>query len=347
MIHFLTHPATGLEGLDSWDPDVEPGRFAHGQGHNLLELHRRLLARGHATTVGPAIPADTTLVVMMPVGLRTARPLARIRSAWPLRRYRVALVRSDLPIGFVRRFRVDAELVPNRAFLDASEGDSRLFLPVLRQRGLIVRDPARGDRVSTVCVKANPENVPEQLYRPGWRRRLEEIGVSLDIDSPAITDGEDQRWHDFHDVDVAICVRRPGQETISKPATKLLNAWAAGALPIASREPAYVELATDREDVIFVDDIDDVPDALAELRSDHDLRSRLRRGVAAAAAAQPTVDQIVEMWWDLLVSLEAPPSRRRAARSVEFIVGHENPFGVVIDGFRALAARASGGRARV
>lgn len=335
MIHFLIDAQTDIAGLDSWDPDAEPGRFANGVGHLILELHRRLLQRGLVTTIGTSIPEGTTLLVVMARRMSWARPLARVHYAWRLRRHRVVFVRNDLTIDFVRRFRVDVEVAPSRTFLTSEVRGAACVLPPLPQRGLIPRDPSRGDRIERVCLKANPRNIPEQLLERSMLDRLDELGVSLDIDAPATESGADQRWNDFGDVDVAICARRDGQETICKPATKLLNAWAAGVIPLASREPAYEEIGTDRRDVLFFDDVDEIPELLHLLRTDDELRTRLWLGIAAAAADQPTIDEQIDAWWTLFRGAERPPSTWRGLRSLAFAARREDPFVLIRDGVRA------------
>ena len=325
MIHFLVRPSLDLTGLDDWDPDAEPARFASGEGHNVLELHRRLAQRGRATTVGPDIPPGTTLVVVMTQPIARSGHHTRIRAEWALRRHPVVAIRSDCPVEVVRRFRADVEVAPSRAFLAAHGARGRCVLAPLPQRGLRRRDPARGDRIEVATMKSNPENVPGVLRSPKVLRDLEALGVTLDLDVPSVTHGADQTWHDFSGADVAICLRRSDQEIITKPATKIFNAWAAGVVPIASREPAYEEVATDGVDVLFVDDPAEVVGCLRSLVDDPALRARLRQGVAEAAAARPSVDDLVDEWWALFVANDGKPSWWRGVRSVAFMARHEAP----------------------
>jgi hypothetical protein len=321
VIHFFVNDSTDLVGLEDWDPDADPTRFASGVGHNLLELHRRLLERGRLTSVGPVVPPGTTLVVVMPWPILHTGRRVQLRSAWRLRRHRVVMVRSDLPTTCEQPVRADVVVAPNRSFIDTFGAQYMRFLPPLPQRGLMVRDASRGDRISVATLKANPENIPTRLVDGEIIDRLGALGVTLDIDSPENSSGSDQSWQDFRSVDVAVCVRRRDSETISKPATKLLNAWAAGVIPIASREPAYVEIGSDRHDVLFFDELDEVPELIRLVQDDEVLREQLWRGVAESAAAQPTLDQLVDDWWSLFLENQAPPSRWRGFRSLSFFVG--------------------------
>lgn len=323
MIHFFVDEGVDLTGLDEWDPDADPGRFADGVGHNLLELHRRLLVTGRTTTVGPDIPAGTTLVVAMHRVFPRTDLRTLIRYAMRVRRHRVLSIRSDFPEVLRSFVRLDVEVAPNQSFIEVHGNSSMVFMPPLPQRGLVVRDPARGDLLATATLKANPNNIPDGLRDPEVIASLARLGVRLVVDQPSRVDGSDQRWNDFSDIDVAICVRREDQVTRAKPATKLRNAWLAGVIPIASREPAYTEIATDRRDVMFIDHLDDVVEVVQELHDDAGLRSRLRSGVAAAAAELPTLDAMLDDWWALFSRNEDAPSTMRGIRSVMYLVDRQ------------------------
>lgn len=338
MIHFLTSPGYDLDGLDDWDPDLDPTRHPDDVGHNLLELHRRLAQRGRLTTVGSTIPSTATAVAVLAKRLQYPRIHNRIRAAWALRRHRVVMIRSDVPLGVVPLFRIDVEVAPNQTFADrhARRLIRSVALLPLPQRGLMPRAPDRGERLEVISLKCNPENIPPPLVDSALHRRLTELDVRLEIDAPSRTNGADQRWHDFSTTDVVLCARQPGEPTIVKPATKLLNAWSAGGVVIASREPAYVELATAGEDVLFLDRLDDLPHAVRRLKDDPALRASLRQGASAAAARHADTDRIVDAWWDLLCRVEAPPSRWRAVRAVAVLAVH-----VARQVMRALSIRAA------
>ena len=325
MIHFLVCDATDLDGLDEWDPDAEPVRYADGEGHNLLELRQRLRATGRLVTVGSTVPRDATLVVFMP------RPLLRQSGgrwfglARKMSRHRVVALRSDLEMTRPLPIRTDLVVAPSQSFIKAFPQRSMKFLPLLVQRGLISREPSRGDQISVVGIKANPGGVSDWFKDPALVERLQQLGLKLDVDAPASSSGSDQSWHDFSGIDVAICARPEGRSTITKPATKLRNAWAAGVIPLASREPAYVEIGTDRHDVLFFDDPAEVPLLLGELRADAELRSRLWRGVAETAASMPSVADQVDQWWAVFLENERPPSHLRGVRSLVHFAGVQIP----------------------
>jgi hypothetical protein len=320
VIHFFVDDSTDIEGLHEWIPDDDPTLFASGVGHNLLELHRRLWLMGRKTTVGPVIPSEATLVVFMPRPLLAHSRRKRFSFAWSMRRHRTIAVRSDLPPGSPQMIRVDLVIASSRAFMAAFPGPKMDFLPPLPQRGLICRDRSRGDQISVVGLKSNPENIPRWIGEPAFVERLDRLGLKIHVDAPRDVDGSDQSWHDFSEVDVVICARAEGLPTISKPATKLRNAWAAGVIPIASREPAYVEIANDGHDVLFFDNHEEIPALLGKLCAGVELRDQLRRGVTEMSSIQPSVDEVVDAWWKLFSENESAPSFRRSARSIAFMV---------------------------
>ena len=119
--------------------------------------------------------------------------------------------------------------------------------PPLPQRGLIGRRAERFGRIRSVAFKGNPENVPPAMLSESWTAALASRGLSWWCDVPRRTDGSDQEWHDFTSVDAVVCMRNPlkRRDLARKPATRLINSWCAGSIPLADREPGYEELASD------------------------------------------------------------------------------------------------------
>jgi hypothetical protein len=153
-----------------------------------------------------------------------------------------------------------------------------------------------------MVYKSFPENLPEEMAAPTWSDRLRAIGVSWAPDIRDAVTGANS-WHDFSDADVALCVRGgSGLGLLRKPATKLINAWSAGVIPLVGREPSYVELVRHREDAMIVESVDDVVRTLEELRSDPELVRRLRRGVATRGA-QFSGPAVLDSW---TAALSAP-----------------------------------------
>lgn len=303
--HFLVDDATARV-VRNWDPDADPNRFASGLGHNLLELYARLRARGCSVTIGARIPRDTGLVISYHQAWNRVGELALALRAAP---YRTAVIRSDAPLWWRNLLPADLIVVPNRASVAIWTGRTRsrvLYRPALPQRGMIPRDRRRPG-VQRMVFKGNPENVPGYLLDPGFRDALRECGVELVIDAPTATDGGDQRWHDFREADVLLCVRAaaPDDSLLNKPPTRLINAWAAGAIPVVGPEPAYLELVHDWVDGVVVHGERDLLGAVCRLAQDRTLAEELLCA-AAARGREFDRDALLIKWIEVLAAAAGP-----------------------------------------
>lgn len=315
LIHFWSSEGLARE-VAGWEPDRDPQRFATSVGHALLELYVRLRDSGSAVALGEKPARDAALTVVAaasvrkdPAGLRRAL-VAVARTGG-----RVALIRSDTPLSWRFPLAPTCELMPYEGLAVAANQRS---LPPLPQRGLVPRRDGKLERIRTLALKCNPVTLPEELRDGRIGEALAADGVRLWLDVPATTDGSDQAWHDFGDVDAVLCARSEdvGSEWTSvKPPTKLINAWVAGCVSIARREPAYVELARDGEDVLFLDDLTELPETIRRLNEDPALLERLHEG-ARRRGREFATERVVAAWRKLLEEVAAsPPSRRRAARA--------------------------------
>jgi len=299
-VHFWTLHETSE--LLKWDPDVAPGNYLDGRGHSFFEPYARLRIRSSRVepTIGAAMPRDTEIVVVSLEELRgwKSQPLIRTNlrlAAAVLRCPRLVVVRNDLPLSVPSPPHTSLEVMPSmRSVVDSAR---QVVVPPFPQRGLRPRDPARGDRIEVMALKAMSRNVPEWVEDPRFVRELRNSGVTLRID----TESDPAAWPDFHAVDLALCVRRHHPEIDEnagyerKPPTKLINAWSAGVVPIAAREVSYVELARESRDTIFVDSADQVLRAIRTLQSDPVLAEQLRIE-GNMRSKEFTVEAVVGHW---------------------------------------------------
>lgn len=300
-----------------WDPDLEPGRFLSGYGHAFLELYVRTRARGLPVTLG-RWPAPGTRVVLasleeLALWRRRLAPSAAARLAVAaLRCPTVILIRGDLPLAIAAPRYVQLEVMPTEQAVVMP--GRQLTLPLLPQRGLVQRRRERGDRIERVALKSYRHNLPDFVLDPSFAARLGELGVELRVETES--EGS-QRWHDFSDVDVALCVRRSLPEfdtdnaALRKPATKLINAWCAGVVAIVGRESAYLELVAPEHDALIASDAEEVISAIQRLRRDPRLVRKLRT-TGEARAADFSVDAVLDRWERLLGS-ELPRGSRVTA----------------------------------
>jgi hypothetical protein len=313
LIHFWC-PDPQCAGIDAWDPDAEPQRFASGVGHSLLELYARLRDDGTvAVEVGEAASRAPRLVVVAAGAIWRDRAAADAAlQAIGRANDRYVLIRGDTPLWWHLPITPVVELMPNRSGMLKPH---QRWLPPLPQRGLVPRGGARIERIRRVALKCNPDQLPAEARDPELVAALRGEGVELWIDAPRHTDGSDQRWHDFSSVDAALCVRPAGppRDLSRKPATKLVNSWAAGCVPIAAREPAYLELATHGADAYFLESVDDLPDAVRTLNSSPELLGAIVDGVEERRREHEP-RRVLALWRDMLVAACEGPCERSGTR---------------------------------
>lgn len=306
FIHFWSRTEEA-EGVDSWDPDVEPQRFASTLGRTVLELYVRLRREGVAAAIGEKSDRRPDVVVASaPSVWRDKDAVKRLLAATATARRGYVLIRSDVPGWWHLPVAPVVEVMPNRI---VARKPNQLFIPELPQRGLIPRASTAIERITSIAVKCNPENLPDVLRDPAFAGEVRAAGVTLLIDVPRETSGPDQQWHDYSNVDAALCARRKSPSSLLwKPAGKLVNSWVAGCIPIAAREPAYLELGRHGEDVWFIDSVGDLPRALRALNGSIDTIRRLEEGVRARQQ-EFQYHRVLAQWRSLLESAAAAAPR--------------------------------------
>lgn len=306
MIHFWLHNPPPAQELRDWSPDREPQRYASGVGHNLLELYKRLEAEGVDVSIGSEVPRGVQLLVVFLKSAFEKLPPRRRALRDALRAVqqvsgRFVLIRSDALPAWQLPVRPLVEFVPTEAMITHPW---QRWLPPLPQRGLIPRRPERYGRIRSLAWKGNPPSVHPDLLSPRWQEALAARGVHWWLDMPGHTDGPDQAWHDFSEVDAVLCVRNPehsGRWGASKPPTRVINAWVAGSVPFADREPGYLERASDGEDVLFVDSPWDCLGLIDRLNGDpHALVAMEQR--CRARAEEFSVENVVARWREALLA---------------------------------------------
>jgi len=108
-----------------------------------------------------------------------------------------------------------------------------IFVPHWPQPVLVPRDSTRGQAIETAAYFGDPSNLAREIARQDFPGQLErEVGVRLEIRGSS-------RWHDYSDVDIAIAIRDFSRARhLSKPASKLYNAWLAGVPLIGGSDSA-------------------------------------------------------------------------------------------------------------
>lgn len=316
-LHFWT--AQRPKGIDAWVPDLEPEAFPSGYGHSFLEPFARL-GKVVSTSIGRWPPRRTTCIiasleeltewrshVLPDIGLQLALAASVCRS--------VAVVRNDIPLGVEVPTFTSLELMPNPE--SVRDPARQVAVPPFPQRGLIPRDPGRGTSIRVVALKALSFNVPEWVVEPQFADTLQRSGIELRIDTE---EDDSPSWHDFKEVDIALCVRRERPRFSSdkedaharKPPTKLINAWHAGAIPIVAPEAAYLGLIKDGVDGLIAATPEEVLTAIQRLSSDPVLVERMQIA-GRGRAAEHSVSEATQRWAAALRSVPKAPVSTIAA----------------------------------
>lgn len=304
-VHFWTRRP---EALVAWDPDAQPQMHSSAYGHAFLELYSRLTSAGRHVSIGPHVAKGSSLVVVSLEELAEWQPRVPARMAAHLalavlktaRTPGVAVLRVDAALFVEVPAYVCLEIMPTKASIDRSR---QVWLPMLPQRGMLRRNPDRGDRLETVALKAFSYNVPTWMDED-FAKRLTRLGFRLRID-----DEHSGRWNDFHDVDIVLCTHKT--ETLEdekrKPATKLINAWQAGVIPVCGDYVGYHELAIHEQTALFVagEDAEEYVAVLTRLRDDPQLAEQIR-GMMPTERYSPTA--VTQRYWDAFEKVQ--PARR-------------------------------------
>lgn len=170
-----------------------------------------------------------------------------------------------------------------------------VYMPLWPQPNLLPRDPDRGHRFENVCFYGDEQNLAPELQNPQWRKRLEDLGVRLVVQSAA-------HWHDYQTADAVIAVRGFGRSPyLHKPGTKLYNAWLAGVPFIGGLDSAYVADGQPGVNYLQATSPDTLLDQIRRLRDEPALRERLvTAGHLAGEAFSPTAT--LERWKNLLTA---------------------------------------------
>lgn len=145
-----------------------------------------------------------------------------------------------------------------------------IFMPHWPQPGLLPRDPSRGNTFERAAFFGPAENLAAELRDPLWQKELRhKTGITLEIRGP-------DRWQDYSDIDAVLAVRDfSHRKQLHKPATKLYNAWLAGAPFVGGTDSAYASDGKPGENYLVARSPDEVLSSLQQLSQNPALRRHL------------------------------------------------------------------------
>lgn len=317
---FVLHGAD-VEALGRLDPDRDWREFVTGERAWVLQTFLRLRRTGFEAELSTRLPRDGIAVFSASHRVQIARG--------PVQRTAALLIatRQD------RRETLfaDAEVVQNPA---QANGGNLLHVPHWPQPGMLPRDAARGDTLRRIEYKGFIGNLHPDFRDPAWPRFLGAHGIEWVCDgkvyAQGATDGLQLQWNDFRETDLVLAVRPPSADLhLRKPATKLCNAWLAGAPAMLGPESAYRSLRRDELDFIEVATRAEAEAAVLRLLEEPDRYARMRQR-ARERAAECTVERVTERWLQLLrVEVPALASEANVQRTHRWPVFWRNAAGRV------------------
>ncbi|HEY9694670.1 MAG TPA: hypothetical protein V6D15_20910 [Oculatellaceae cyanobacterium] len=184
------------------------------------------------------------------------------------------------------------------------------YIPHWTQPGLIKRDRTRDDKFENIAFFGFPENLAPELTQPSWQAKLQDLGLNW----YAATNRD--LWNNYSTIDTILAVRSfdptsryLSRNYISKPATKLYNAWCAGVPAILGYESAFQAERQSELDYLEVSSLTDVIDAIQRLRDDYKLRQAMvENGDLRAEKIKP--DKTVAKWHNFLTNVAIPAYNR-------------------------------------
>ena len=228
----------------------------------------------------------------------------------PLPRRLLVCIRAEAPLSQ----QASIHIVQNP--LDSSLARHRYYIPHWPQPELTQRNISRGDRFDTVAFFGHEDNLAKELKSQRWQVALAKRGLRARVVANNNHWNQysdlDTSWNDYRDVDAVIAVRSfdPVRGWLTrgfshKPATKLYNAWLAGAIPILGRESAYRRTGQPGKDYLEVNSFSNLLETLDRLKADTLLRRSLRAS-GNARSLEYTPSEIIRRWQFFLETVAVP-----------------------------------------
>ncbi len=200
-------------------------------------------------------------------------------------------------------------------------------MPHWIQTGLLPRDPSRGTRLERLVFKGDLVNLDPRFATDAFREELAALGVEFAA-QPYVHETKSSGWHDYRDVDAVLAIRAiAGAEMATKPASKLINAWAAGVPALLGREPAFTELRRGDLDYVEIQRPADAIAAVRQLKEAPELYTAMVQH-GTCRAADYTNQRVAERWREFLAGpaetayrswLTRSPRRREAEFAVRAV----------------------------
>lgn len=291
-VHFFLPDDLQIDEIRGSDPDRDWARFNNGVRVWVGQTFLRLQRAGYPVELSSRVPnsgilfthADYIPHVMSKKTLFSSLVIVSARADRPLQPY------------------ADFEIVQNR---HSSASERAFHLHHWPQPGLIARDRARGASISNVVYKGMAGEMADDFNAQPWQDFIAQQGLDWKCDATTWKGNEsgayhDVSWNDYSHADVIVAIRKNAESLYpKKPASKLINAWAAGVPAILGAEHAYRELRQSELDYIEASNAAEVEKAILRLRENPDLyQAMVDNGLKRSE--EFTAAQITQLWANVM-----------------------------------------------
>ena len=277
-----------IDHLSAGSVDTNFNRFRGAASNWIIQtfliLKPHLIARGFDVRVSERfIPGEICIC--------HRDDLNKLSGAW---NSFVVCARADRPAPLV------ANVVVLQNELEVNRSSNAFFIPHWPQPGLIPRNRSRGPLVESAAYFGHDWSIPEWLKSGGQlSQALGASRISYHL--------QNKVWNDYENVDIALAFRDEADVVLEqKPATKVTNAWLAGAIPIVYPEPEYARVVRHGINGFLAHSFHETVDWIKLLARSPEYVTTIQRAASDAAVAFSR-DYIIDRWVGLLTQ-EVKPS---------------------------------------
>ena len=305
-------PAVDCAEAEALIPDRDWRYFGHTQRIWIVQTYLRLRDAGYPVRLTDTLPTEG--VVVVDAGARSRKRL--FRAFTHANRALLVAVRAD----HRPQLYADLEVVQNDRFVD---GRRVRYVPHWPQPGLIPRDPQRGARVERIAYKGHEGCLHGDFKGAAWREFLDAEGLAWQLDGVewrgSWSNYESCDWVDYREVDVVLAVRNDWDDpSLSKPASKLINAWRAGVPAIVGPDYAFLAERRSELDFLLVHSLAEARAAVLALKADPArYRAMVNNGLERARETTPEI--VTEVWAQLLFEVCRPLALARSRQSLRLL----------------------------
>jgi hypothetical protein len=283
----------GKEDYDKVNIDEDYGYFNEGVRVWIVQTYLILKKAGSSVEITSSIPRQGVLIFH-----RSQLNKVMVHHGFNKSPFLICVRADKAPATGV-----DASIVQNK---HSAKSASEFFIPHWPQPGLNPRDSERGTKVEVIAYKGHKDNLNNYFDSYDWKNFIEKKSLTWSDGSIKWKgrnenyDNEEISWNDYRKVDIVVSVRKNIKKRYSrKPASKLINAWMAGAPAILGPEKAYREIRRSRLDYIEVETKEELKGAIVRLKNRPELYQKMVKN-GRKRAKEFERNKVKERWKEVI-----------------------------------------------